>query len=350
VLPFRGERGRALRALPDISHPPMVRAVPGGTRSPHSGDSSQFAIRTTPSRVRLKLPFCFEATSCQGPFRPMDPRSRTTLPPLPQPAGRPTPTNASRIAPAAGSLRLLRTTNPFFCPYLARARRWTHGAAKPSGDILAACRIGGRSSSLTRTRNWRVRYSGRDRPPVGVGEHRAPPPPARAGAGTGVAAALLGELAPEQFDGLPDGLVDQPPGAGLVQRDGPDTGAALGRPAVQLPRQRDELPGMVSSRASESRSSRSRWPRSSQQIGAVVAQRPSGSLRWPGSRRSPSTGRLDGYATAVVLLQDQSARQLVATAASGIEEEVRQGVRIPLGTASPAGSREAFLATQPLPC
>jgi sigma-B regulation protein RsbU (phosphoserine phosphatase) len=35
--------------------------------------------------------------------------------------------------------------------------------------------------------------------------------------------------------------------------------------------------------------------------------------------------------TAAVLLLDQSARQLIATAASGIEEEVRQGVRIPLG-------------------
>jgi len=35
--------------------------------------------------------------------------------------------------------------------------------------------------------------------------------------------------------------------------------------------------------------------------------------------------------TAVVLLLDRSAGQLVATAASGIEEEVRQGVRIPLG-------------------
>jgi serine phosphatase RsbU (regulator of sigma subunit)/putative methionine-R-sulfoxide reductase with GAF domain len=35
--------------------------------------------------------------------------------------------------------------------------------------------------------------------------------------------------------------------------------------------------------------------------------------------------------TAAVLLVDHSARQLVATAASGIEEEVRQGVRIPLG-------------------
>jgi serine phosphatase RsbU (regulator of sigma subunit) len=36
--------------------------------------------------------------------------------------------------------------------------------------------------------------------------------------------------------------------------------------------------------------------------------------------------------TAAVLLLDQSSRQLIATAASGIEEEVRQGVRIPLGT------------------
>jgi putative methionine-R-sulfoxide reductase with GAF domain len=35
--------------------------------------------------------------------------------------------------------------------------------------------------------------------------------------------------------------------------------------------------------------------------------------------------------TAAVLLLDHSAGQLVATAASGIEEEVRQGVRIPLG-------------------
>jgi phosphoserine phosphatase RsbU/P len=36
--------------------------------------------------------------------------------------------------------------------------------------------------------------------------------------------------------------------------------------------------------------------------------------------------------TAAVLLLDERAGQLVATAASGIEEEVRQGVRIPLGT------------------
>src|SRR5262249_17151014 len=35
--------------------------------------------------------------------------------------------------------------------------------------------------------------------------------------------------------------------------------------------------------------------------------------------------------TAAVLLVDRSARQLVATAASGCEEEVRQGVRGPLG-------------------
>src|SRR5580704_5009748 len=39
-----------------------------------------------------------------------------------------------------------------------------------------------------------------------------------------------------------------------------------------------------------------------------------------------------GADTAAVLLLDRSASQLVATAASGIEEEVRQGVRIPLGT------------------
>jgi sigma-B regulation protein RsbU (phosphoserine phosphatase) len=38
-----------------------------------------------------------------------------------------------------------------------------------------------------------------------------------------------------------------------------------------------------------------------------------------------------GADTATVLLLDRSARQLVATAASGLEEEVRQGVRIPLG-------------------
>lgn len=38
-----------------------------------------------------------------------------------------------------------------------------------------------------------------------------------------------------------------------------------------------------------------------------------------------------GTDTAAVLLLDQSSRQLIATAASGIEEEVRQGVRVPLG-------------------
>jgi putative methionine-R-sulfoxide reductase with GAF domain len=38
-----------------------------------------------------------------------------------------------------------------------------------------------------------------------------------------------------------------------------------------------------------------------------------------------------GVDTAAVLLLDRSARELIATAASGIEEEVRQGVRIPLG-------------------
>jgi phosphoserine phosphatase RsbU/P len=35
--------------------------------------------------------------------------------------------------------------------------------------------------------------------------------------------------------------------------------------------------------------------------------------------------------TAAVLLLDQSARELIATATAGLEEEVRQGVRIPLG-------------------
>ena len=45
--------------------------------------------------------------------------------------------------------------------------------------------------------------------------------------------------------------------------------------------------------------------------------------------------------TAAVLLLDGAAGQLVATAASGIEEEVRQGVRIPLG-AGFAGRVAAF--------
>ncbi len=35
--------------------------------------------------------------------------------------------------------------------------------------------------------------------------------------------------------------------------------------------------------------------------------------------------------TATVLLLDETSRELVATAACGIEEEVRQGVRVPLG-------------------
>src|ERR1700751_5317514 len=35
--------------------------------------------------------------------------------------------------------------------------------------------------------------------------------------------------------------------------------------------------------------------------------------------------------TAAVLLLDNSGRQLIATAASGLEEEVNQGVRIPVG-------------------
>ena len=53
--------------------------------------------------------------------------------------------------------------------------------------------------------------------------------------------------------------------------------------------------------------------------------------------------------TAAVLLLDQSARQLIATAASGIEEEVRQGVRIPLGTGFAgrvAASREPVILSR----
>jgi phosphoserine phosphatase RsbU/P len=53
--------------------------------------------------------------------------------------------------------------------------------------------------------------------------------------------------------------------------------------------------------------------------------------------------------TAAVLLLDQSASQLVATAASGIEEEVRQGVRIPLGTGFAgrvAATREPVILTE----
>jgi sigma-B regulation protein RsbU (phosphoserine phosphatase) len=52
--------------------------------------------------------------------------------------------------------------------------------------------------------------------------------------------------------------------------------------------------------------------------------------------------------TAAVLLLDQPAGQLVATAASGIEEEVRQGVRVPLGTGFAgrvAASREPVILT-----
>jgi phosphoserine phosphatase RsbU/P len=52
--------------------------------------------------------------------------------------------------------------------------------------------------------------------------------------------------------------------------------------------------------------------------------------------------------TAAVLLLDKPAGQLVATAASGIEEEVRQGVRIPLGTGFAgriAASREPVILT-----
>ena len=53
--------------------------------------------------------------------------------------------------------------------------------------------------------------------------------------------------------------------------------------------------------------------------------------------------------TAAVLLLDASASQLVATAASGIEEEVTQGVRIPLGTGFAgrvAASKEPIILTQ----
>jgi serine phosphatase RsbU (regulator of sigma subunit) len=52
--------------------------------------------------------------------------------------------------------------------------------------------------------------------------------------------------------------------------------------------------------------------------------------------------------TAAVLLLDRPSGQLVATAASGIEEEVRQGVRIPLGTGFAgrvAASREPVVLT-----
>ncbi len=52
--------------------------------------------------------------------------------------------------------------------------------------------------------------------------------------------------------------------------------------------------------------------------------------------------------TAAVLLLDRSSGQLVATAASGIEEEVRQGVRIPLGAGFAgrvAASREPVILT-----
>ena len=55
-----------------------------------------------------------------------------------------------------------------------------------------------------------------------------------------------------------------------------------------------------------------------------------------------------GADTAAVLLLDRSARQLVATAASGIEEEVRQGVRVPLGAGFAgrvAASREPVILT-----
>src|SRR5947209_3292070 len=43
------------------------------------------------------------------------------------------------------------------------------------------------------------------------------------------------------------------------------------------------------------------------------------------------TRDLMGTDTAAILLLDPSGRELVATAADGLEEEVRQGVRVPLG-------------------
>jgi hypothetical protein len=42
--------------------------------------------------------------------------------------------------------------------------------------------------------------------------------------------------------------------------------------------------------------------------------------------------------TAVALLLDSSSGELVAAAAAELEEEVRQGVRIPAGRGSPGGS------------
>lgn len=51
--------------------------------------------------------------------------------------------------------------------------------------------------------------------------------------------------------------------------------------------------------------------------------------------------------TAVVLLLEERSQQLVARAARGLEEEVRQGVRVPLGegfagTVRPTGSRSSL--------
>jgi hypothetical protein len=58
--------------------------------------------------------------------------------------------------------------------------------------------------------------------------------------------------------------------------------------------------------------------------------------------------------TAAVLLLDFAARQLVATAAVG-EDEVRQGVRIPVGQGSPGGSppstgRSSWTGSITVPC
>jgi hypothetical protein len=56
--------------------------------------------------------------------------------------------------------------------------------------------------------------------------------------------------------------------------------------------------------------------------------------------------------TAAVLLLDVSSGQLVATAACGIEEEVREGVRVQSGPGSPGGSprakaRSSWIASMP---
>ena len=110
-----------------------------------------------------------------------------------------------------------------------------------SARVAAPCRrscsrIGGRPSSLAELAEPVGKVLGADGAPVGVGEHRPAPPPAWPGAGAGVGIALAGELVPEQLNGLPDSLAGQPPGACLVQGDGPAADTALRGPAVQLSR------------------------------------------------------------------------------------------------------------------